>query len=154
MSIFRVLFDLHIQEWVQKLDASSKGKFYSSFKQDLTFQNYLSKLDPKHYLPVIKFRTSNHKLPVETGQWENVPLDERKCQLYTKTDIGDKFHYLLCCEFFEPERKRLLKPNFYTRPNMLKFKDLLCSDNIAILKKLSEFVKVIMSKFISWWLYT
>ena len=71
-----------------------------------------------------------------------------------KTDIGDEFHYLLCCEFFEPERKRLLKPNFYTRPYMLKFKDLLCSDNIAILKKLSEFVKVIMSKFTSWWLYT
>ena len=149
MSISRVLFDLHIQEWVQKLDASSKGKFYSSFKQDLTFQNYLSKLDPKHYLPIIKFRTSNHKLPVETGRWENVPLDERKCQLCTKPDIGDEFHYLLCCEFFEPERKRLLKPNFYTRPNMLKFKDLLCSDNIAILKKLSEFVKVIMSKFTS-----
>ena len=154
MSISRVLFDLHIQEWVQKLDASSKSKFYSSFKQDLTFQNYLSKLDPKHYLPIIKFRTSNHKLPVETGRWENVPLDERKCQLCTKPDIGDEFHYLLCCEFFEPERKRLLKPNFYTRPNMLKFKDLLCSDNIAILKKLSEFVKLIMSKFTSWWLYT
>ena len=62
MSISRVLFDLHLQEWVQKLDASSKGKFYSSFKQDLTFQNYLSKLDSKHYLPIIKFKTSNHKL--------------------------------------------------------------------------------------------
>ena len=95
MSISRVLFDLHIQEWVQKHDASSKGKFYSSFKKDLTFQNYLSKLDSKHYLHIIKFRTSNHKLPVETGRWENVPLDGRKCQLYTKTDIGDEFHYLL-----------------------------------------------------------
>ena len=41
MSISRVLFDLHIQKWVQKLDVSSKVKFYSSFKQDLTFQNYL-----------------------------------------------------------------------------------------------------------------
>ena len=150
MSISRVLFHLHIQEWVQKLDASSKCKFYSSFKQDLTFQNFLSKLDSKHYLPIIKFRTSNHKLPVETGRWENVPLDEKKCQSCTKTDIGDEFHYLLCCKVFEPERKRLLKPYFYTRPNMLKFKDLLCSDNMAILNKLSEFVKVIMSKFTPW----
>ena len=124
----------HTRMGVQKLDASSKGKFYSSFKQDLTFQNYLSKLDPKHYLPFIKFRTSNHKLPIETGRWENVPLDERKCQLCIKTDIGNEFHYLLCCEFFEPEQKRLLKANFYARPNMLKFKDLLCSDSGPIYK--------------------
>ena len=112
MSISRVLFDLHIQEWVQKLDASSKGKFHYSFKHDLTFQNYLSKLDSKHYLPIIKYRTSNHKLPVETGQWKNVPLDEKICQLCTKSDIDDEFHYLLCCTFFESERKRLLKPYF------------------------------------------
>ena len=38
---------------------------------------------------------------LETGRWENVPSDERKCQLCTKTDIGDEFHYLLCCKFFE-----------------------------------------------------
>ena len=36
---------------------------------------------------------------------------------------------------------------------MLKFKDLLFSDNIAVLKMLSEFVKVIMSMFTSWQLY-
>ena len=136
MSVSRVLFDWHIQEWVQKFDASSKAKFYFSFKQDLTFQNYVSKLDSKHYLLIIKFRTSNHNLPVETGRWEDVPLDERMCQLCTKTDIGGEFHYLLCCKYFDSERKRLMKPYFYTRPNMLNFKDLLCSDDLAILKKL------------------
>ena len=36
---------------------------------------------------------------------------------------------------------------FYTVPNILKFKYLLCSENIAISKKLSEYVKVIISKF-------
>ena len=143
MSISRVLMDLHIPEWVYQLDASSKGNYYSSFKQDLTLQNNLS----KHYLPIIKLRTSIHKFPVERGRLENVPLDERKSQLCTKTDIGDQFYYLLCCKFFESGRKHLMKPYFYTRPNMLKFNDLLRSDNIAILKKLSEFVKVIMSKF-------
>ena len=35
----------------------------------------------------------------------------------------------------------------------IPFADLLCSDNIAILKKLSEFVKVLMSKFSSCQLY-
>ena len=47
-------------------------------------------------------------------RWKKMPC--------TKIDIGDECHYLFCCEFFEPERKRVLKRNFYTRPNMLKFK--------------------------------
>ena len=44
MSKSRVLFDLHIQERVQKIDASSEGKLYYSLKHGLTFQNYLSSL--------------------------------------------------------------------------------------------------------------
>ena len=50
MSISRVLFDLHIKKWVQKLYGSSKGKLYYCFKQDLTFQNYLSKFNSKHII--------------------------------------------------------------------------------------------------------
>ena len=44
---------------------------------------------------------------------EKCPIRRKEMPtMYKKTDIGDGFHYLLCCEFFEPERKRLLKPNF------------------------------------------
>ena len=88
---------------------------YIDFKAWFKTLFKLLKLDSKHYLPIIKFRTSNHKLPVETGRWENVPLDERICQLYTKkkkkkkTDMGDDFHCLLCFKYFEPKRKRPLK---------------------------------------------
>ena len=104
------------------------------------------KLDRKQYLPLIKFRTSNHRLPIETGRWENVPFDDRKCQLCHKDELGDEFHYLFCCNYFETERKRHLKLYFYKRPNIKKVKELLASDNLATLKKLSEFVQIIMNK--------
>ena len=146
LSMSRVLFDLHIQEWVQKVNSSSKGRIFYSFKQDLNFEKYLIKLDRKQYLPPIKFRTSNHRLPIETGRWENVPFDDRKCQLCHKDELGDEFHYLFCCNYFETERKRHLKPYFYKRPNIIKQKELLASDNLATLKKLSEFVQIIMNK--------
>ena len=45
LSNSRVLNDLHIQEWVQKLNSSSKGKSYNCFKEDLSFENYLLNLD-------------------------------------------------------------------------------------------------------------
>lgn len=147
LSVARVLSDLHIQEWVHKLTASSKGKMYSSFKQEIFLQSYLIKLNPKHFLPLIKFRTANHRLPVETGRWENIPHEERKCHLCTQNDIGDEYHYLLCCNYFNKERKSILKPYFYQRPNMIKFKDLLNSDDTETLKKLSSFIKIIANKF-------
>ena len=90
--IFRALVALHIQEWFSKIELSSKGKNYYLFKQELNFENYLINLSKKHYSSLLKFRLSNHRLPIETGHWENIPLDERKCNLCPKNDIGNEFH--------------------------------------------------------------
>ena len=43
---------------------------------------------------------SNHRLPVETGHWDKTPLEDRKCILCSKHDIGDEFHYLFVCDHF------------------------------------------------------
>ena len=37
---------------------------------------------------------ANHRLPVETGRWGDIPLNERKCKICTTDDIGDEYHYL------------------------------------------------------------
>ena len=55
---------------------------------------------------LLKFRLSNHRLPVETGRWENTPLEDRKCILCRKYDIGDEFHYLFVCDHFISDRKK------------------------------------------------
>ncbi|MCU7800877.1 MAG: reverse transcriptase family protein [gamma proteobacterium symbiont of Lucinoma myriamae] len=146
-SINRTLSDIYIQEWKAKADSSSKAITYFSFKQDIKFENYLASLPRNSYLPLIKFRTGNHKLPVETGRWENIPLNERKCSLCNLNDIGDEFHYLFKCTYFSSERNELLKAYFYKRPNILKFSELLTSNNEACLKRLSKFVNIIMNKF-------
>ena len=62
--IKQVLTDQFITEWNCKLQASNKGKLYYLFKQEHKRENYLTLL-PRHlYLPLIKFRTANHRLPV------------------------------------------------------------------------------------------
>ena len=122
--ISKTLSDLYIQEWDTKVISSSKGKTYSIFKNDINFENYLIKLNKKHWSTLLKFRLSNHRLPVETGRRDNIPLEERKCNLCEKNDIGDEFHYLFVCSHFNSDRKQFLKPYFYKRPNMIKFKEL------------------------------
>jgi len=56
---------------------------------------------------IIRFRTRNHRLPIETGSWSGIKSVERKCQLCKcSSSIADEFHYLLECKSLENERKR------------------------------------------------
>ena len=53
-------------------------------------------LQPRQWKPIIKLRTSNHYLPVETGRWNNTERHERKCTLCNENELGDEYHYILC----------------------------------------------------------
>ena len=147
MQIIQTLNDLNTQEWHSKTEDSSKGKNYKLFKDNQQFEAYLRILPRKTYIPLIKFRTGNHRLPVEVGRWEGVPLTERKCTLCETNDIGDEYHYLLICPTFVTERNSLLKPYYFRRPNILKYKQLLNNRNKNVLSKLSKFAKSIMNRF-------
>ena len=74
-------------------------------------EKYLLHLPRKTYLALCKFRTSNHKLPIDVEPWEGVPLNERKC-LNCNTDIGDEFNYFFKCSHFTNEQTLHLQPYF------------------------------------------
>ena len=96
---------------------------------------------------MIRFRTSNHNLPVEKGRWENIILADRKCRLCQKNDIGDEFHYLLICPYFNNERKKSINQYFFKHPNISKFSELQNIKNETKLIKLSNFMGHIMNVF-------
>ena len=111
-------------------------------------ERYLLDLCSKFCFPLCRFRTGNHRLPVETGRWANISLAERKCTLCDQ-DIGDEYHYLFICPYFANDRKEYLKSYYYKRPNILKFNELMSSRNRQTLIKLSKFVDIIMKHFAS-----
>ena len=92
------LQDQFIQQWYSDVNNSSKGQVYRFFKQSFGMENYLKILSPKYMKIMIKFRTTNHRLPVETGRWHEKPLGERFCTLCNNCQIGDEFHYILECD--------------------------------------------------------
>ena len=118
---------------------------HALFKENLSFEFFLSTMPRNAYIPMIKFRTSNFKLPIETGRWSNVSIHERKCNLCATNDLGNKFHYLLTCPFFENDRKELLEPYYFIRPNIIKYKELLTSRNKMVLIKLSKFMNIFIT---------
>ena len=78
---------------------------------------------------------SNPRLPVEIGRWEN-PIEEIKCNICERNDIGDDFIILLLGFFFKiRKRKQFLKPYFYKVPNVIKYKELLATENVYLLIK-------------------
>ena len=145
--IKQTLIDQFIQNWNGLLQNSSKGKNYALFKDNTSQEKYLTILNGNLAKIMLKFRTGNHKLPVEVGRWHNIELTDRKCQLCHSSSIGDEFHYILECSFFKTERQSLVSQYFYKRPNILKFKQLFSMENRLKLTRLAKFMKIIMSHF-------
>ena len=145
--IRQTLIDQNMQTWQANLEMSTKGLNYKLYKSDINIENYLTLFPRKVYYPIIRFRTTNHKLPVELGRWENVPFDERKCIKCNSSSLGDEFHYLLECNYFARERHMFLKKYFYKHPNIIKYKQLMTSTDTVTVKNLSKMLDVILKVF-------
>ena len=52
----------------------------------------------------MKLRISSHKLRTETGRYDNIPRDERLCNLCNCNRIEDETHFLLDCPSFSSIR--------------------------------------------------
>ena len=138
------LIDQNTQNWHSSLQNSSKGRNYEAIKDNIVLEPYFLKLQPNHYIPLVKFRTGNHRFPVEIYRWEGIPLSERKCTLCNSNDIGDEYQYLLKCNFFADSRRQYIHKYYYTRSNMLKYKELLSLTSPAKLIKLSSFIRILL----------
>lgn len=95
--ISQQLNDQCIQHWFSQMNNSSRGAFYSKYKQEFRLETYLVKLKQCDRIYIAKLRCSNLKFPVETGRWSGIPKNERICHL-CGNGIGDEFHYLFKCQ--------------------------------------------------------
>ena len=76
-----------IQSWFSDIENSSRGQFYSLFKTEHILEKYLLNLPENYRIWITKLRTCNLKIPIETGQWLNVPRHECICN----------FCNIVCC---------------------------------------------------------
>ena len=129
---------------------SSKATYYKLFKNDIDFEEYLDKLNDGDRLIFCKFRTTNHRLIIETGRWSGVNREDRICNLCNQGLVGDEYHYLLECIYFNDERKTYLRDEYCQRPDVNKFNLIMNCHNITELKKICQFIKIIfLSSFLS-----
>jgi hypothetical protein len=67
--------------------------------------NYLDILEDKDKFTLCRFRTTNHRLPVEVGRWKKFIRENRFCHLCSRRELGDEYHYIFECTEFINERK-------------------------------------------------
>ena len=97
-----------------------------------------------------KFRCRTHRLPVYKGRFDANVVDDLQCPLCTPTDIGDEFHHIFVCPFFQNERKMYIPNNMCgssLRPSALHMDKVFNTAHACQLKKLAKFVRIIMSYF-------
>ena len=93
-----------------------------------------------------KFRCRSHNLPVNNGRFIEVTQADLKCTLCKNGDVGDEYHYLCACSYFNAERTKLIGNGMII--NSLAYKHLLNSRNASTLKQISKFIGIIFSKFV------
>jgi hypothetical protein len=66
-----------VQRWRGDIVNSSRGHFYSIFKQEFCMEPYLTRLTEVHRQFITKLRVNNIKFPIETGRWRNIIREDR-----------------------------------------------------------------------------
>ena len=89
---------------------------------------------------LIKLRLSSHNLSIETGRYCKTPRNERFCSFCQTHEIEDEFHHILICPFLNDIRLKYIKAYYRINPNILKFFQLLSSDNVTELRNLGKFL--------------
>ena len=142
LSIFKQrIKDNHLQLLSNDLETSSRARTYKLIF-NFTYQPYLDIIkSEKLRTDLNRFRLSSHRLKVESGRWhkqEKIPYNERKCHVCSC--LEDEFHFLFECPLYSDIRKLYIKKYFWRHPNMIKFVELLTSENENTIKKLALFI--------------
>lgn len=136
-----------VQNWNADVYNSPKCFNYRIFKTNFILETYILELSTKSYIALAQFRTTNNKLPIEKGRWENIDRSQRYCSLCNRNLIGDEYHFLIECEYFK-EARLVYIPRYYIRHcNTYTFAQIMSSPNVKLLNRLSEFVSIVLKMF-------
>ena len=127
-TIKQKLNDSYINKWSASVFNSSTCLNYRAMTEHKQLQPYLLNLPSQYMYAMCKFKCANHRMPIVSGRYSGISVDDRKCELCDLDDhyngIGDEFHYLFNCPFFREDRPKYIKRYYYSSPNTYKMTQL------------------------------
>ena len=140
-----------IDKWakdkLELINTNNRLELFTSIKDKFEPAIHLTTLKvPLHRIAISKLRLSAHRLPIETGRYEQIPREERLCP-FGCNQMGDEQHYLFHCEhpFIQDLRKPFMNQLAQLDPNTMSMGD---KEKLRmLLKSPSNEVQVIFGKF-------
>ena len=77
----------------------SRCTAYSTYKVNPNMESYITDLQSREIIIFATFRCHYNHLPIASY------TDVKVCTLCSKNDIGDEYHYVSKCDYFDNERK-------------------------------------------------
>ena len=133
------LKDQFVQTWNENVYESSKGINYRIFKTKFGYEPYFNVLPFNLSNVLCKFRTCNHRLPIEAGRFVNLPRKERTCTCSNK--LGDEFHFIFECRHVQNLRSKYLDIDDVNCANTFNFYNIMNSTDSNFLLNLAKFIK-------------
>ena len=141
------LTEIHSISWKTDDFDSSKCLNYRSFKPDFGFENYFNVLPDDLSKAFCHFRSLNHKMPIEWGRYLGTQRDDSIYELCRMHKIGNEFHYMLECTYFDDTKNVYLPRSLTSRHNVNVFHDIMNSRNTQTFFKVAKFSKTILKTF-------
>ena len=94
-------------KWRNELESSSKCLLYKNFKSDIVLERNITYLPESLVFTMIKFRCSNHKLPIEQGRKFGIEREDRICPKCNLNSVGDELYLVFECPSEELKKKQI-----------------------------------------------
>ena len=133
-TVYQKLQDQYRQSWSASLYESQKCLNYRIIKTE-HFENHLIRMPTETRKSFIDYRLCDNKLPIKTGRWANID---------NSGTVGDEFHYVLECCFFDFDRKIFL-PHIKGKPvNCFTYTNVFNDTNFRRLRRLCNFLEIVI----------
>ena len=144
-TVHQRISDMSLQTWSNSLWNNKLCLNYRMFKNEPKYESQFNSLENDLRISMTKFRCGTHHLPISERRYQEIG-PHNMCPLGCD-DVGDEYHYLLCCPALSHYRDMYIDRYYYIRPNVIKFNKLMNLKNKQKLSKVAKFTKTIMYIF-------
>ena len=118
------------------------------FKVNFEREKYIDALPNYLVKAYCKFRTSNHRLKVETLRHviPRIPRIERKCDLCNLNETANEYHHIFYCTKFSDIRRQFIPVKYLRRSNFTSFIDIMSSKNEKTMKNVAIYLSRTMKQ--------
>ena len=95
------VYALSKDEWLENIHNKPTLRMYLRFKTNLSLEPYVEYHMQKRQRSLLaQYRLGILPLRIETGRYDNTPVENRTCQLCDLGAIEDEYHFVMACPLF------------------------------------------------------